>query len=139
MTVSAHTMPVPGGAGRRFWGLFFAILLQVGLIYALVEGLNLKVWPKPTVDPFQVTLPQTGHPHPPPNTMTEPIPLQPIVPVFQIENSGDVGTRITLPQAQTGSVIAFQAAQSIAATHTKPPYPPIEQRLGTTGGRYSFA
>jgi|WetSurMetagenome_2_1015567.scaffolds.fasta_scaffold165729_1 periplasmic protein TonB len=133
MTASAHTMSAPGGAGRRFWGLFFAILLQAGLIYALVEGLNLKVWPKPTVEPFQVTLPQSGHPQPPPNTMTEPVPLRPIVPVFQIENSGDEATRITLPQAQSGGAIAFQAAQSIAATHTKPPYPPIEQRLGITG------
>jgi periplasmic protein TonB len=135
MTAFAHTMPATGGAGRRFWGLFFAILLQVGLIYALVEGLNLKVWPTPTVAPFQVTLPQSGKPHPPPppNTMTEPAPLQPIVPVFQIE-SGDEGSRITLPQTPTGGGEAvFQAAQSVAATHTKPPYPPIEQRLGITG------
>jgi hypothetical protein len=66
MQTTAHTVAPPGRAQRHVVGLFLAILLQIGLVWALVAGLTLKDVPKFIDRSFQVVLPRTDHPLPPP-------------------------------------------------------------------------
>ena len=48
------TARMPGRTQRRVTGLVFAGLLQVGLVWALIVGLHINVWPAPTPPPGQI-------------------------------------------------------------------------------------
>lgn len=116
-------------------GLFFAALLQAGFIWALVEGLDIKLTaflpppinvfiPKPAVKP----LPQ------PVNTRDlVPDPVNVSKPTFETATpQGDTALTLTPPRtAQPGPV--EHGPTSLMATHTTPPYPPLEARLGNQG------
>jgi protein TonB len=122
-----------GVTPQRATGLIFAGLLQVALIFALVEGLNIKVWPtrEPTTSIEIIKGPSKPGPQPPTvTTWHEPTISNPIVPTFQIDN-GQQGQGITI----IGPMIPSndRAAVGVADTHTTPPYPLLAIRLGEEG------
>ena len=123
----------PKGMTRnRATGLIFTGLLQATLIWALVEGLNIKV-PLTIFDPGTVRVIETKiPPQPPPPkphyTWHTPVMLDPgQPPVFTVDGAGDGGF-YNPPQPPN-----FHEAQSIAATHTTPPYPFVAIRLAEEG------
>ncbi len=132
------TATIPGRAQKRLTGLFLAVLLQVGLIWALVVGLDIKVWPTPIIPPFQVTLPKSDKPPqplPPVRTMVEPRHADPIQPDIIIDD-GTGGKDVIHPELQPDRGRAGPADHgplSIQATHTIPPYPALDLRLGHEG------
>ena len=138
MQTVAHTLPPPGRAKGRVSGLVFAILLQAGLIYALVVGLEIKIplltdhvtdaviikdKPKPAPTPAtgQVTLINPDSIYVPPPDFT----------IGGDTGPGAISNVDTVPHPVAG--VPDLPPLSIAATHTKPPYPALEQRLGITG------
>ena len=123
-----------GVTPQRATGLVFAGLLQVALIFALLEGLNIKVWPtpEPTTSIEIIKGPSKPGPQPPPvTTWHEPTISNPIVPTFQIDD-GQQGQGIT---TVIGPTIPSndQAALAVADTHTTPPYPLLALRLAEEG------
>ena len=122
---------------QRATGLLFAGLLQVALVWALIEGLNIKVWPVP--DPHtegQVIIDKTKIPPlPPPRTGTfvDPGKDNAIKPTFEID-SGDNGGTITIGHpGGNGTAVIDMPPAAVAGTHTIPPYPPLAIRLGEQG------
>jgi len=119
---------------ERATGLVFAGLLQVALIWALVEGLNIKVWPEPVTGTTVDILHTKTKPLP------EPIPLKGWVkpqdhnvlpPRFQIDD-GSKPNGITEHFGPTTQPVDFGPA-GIVSTHTIPPYPPLAIRLNEFG------
>jgi len=124
-----------GMTPQRATGLIFAGLLQVALIFALVEGLDIKVWPQPehrtSIDIIKDTA--TPQPGPPPTpTMHDPVVVDPVMPTYHFDDGSRTGTGIT---TVVGPVTPNndQAAAGVAGTHTTPPYPALALRLGEEG------
>jgi len=126
----------PGQTQRRVTGLVFAGLLQAAVVWALIVGLHINVWPTPAPPPGQIFPGQKVNSHQPPPLPTHwvnPIehPLPP--PIFTIDDGQDHGTTtitpVTGPQTQPGDRYAI----AIGATHTTPLYPPLAIRLGEQG------
>jgi periplasmic protein TonB len=141
MQTAAHTMPPmppPGLAQRRATGLFFAILLQAGLIAALIAGLDIKVWPKPD-DGIETTFIPTKPTHPPPpqpvnGGFIEPKPIDVTQPKIVFDTGDDDSGRIHPGAGNTYQPgPADHGPVSIARTHTVPPYPALYARLGSQG------
>lgn len=128
----AMTRP-KGVTPQRLTGFVFAGLLQVALIFALIEGLNIKVWPEPTPTTTVEFVKSQVTPHTPPPIPSwhEPTPVTPVMPAFQVD-TGRQGQGITMVQGPAG-VSYDRPALSVAETHTIPPYPPLEARLGVEG------
>jgi protein TonB len=123
-----------GMTPQRATGFLFAGLLQVALIWALIEGLNIKVWPtpEPTTSIEIIKGPAKPGPQPPPvTTWHEPTISNPVVPTFQVDNGreGQGITTVIGPTVPSND----QAAAGVAGTHTTPPYPPLAIRLGEEG------
>jgi protein TonB len=120
----------------RVTGFLFAVLLQVGLVWALVVGLQVKDVTRAIDHVFEVTLPKTVkpiQPPPPSGPMIEPQRVDPIRPNFVIDD-GDRGKDVIHMDVQpTRGGPADRGPLSIAATHTIPPYPALQQRLGVEG------
>ena len=131
------TMQPRGMTPQRATGLAFAGLLQVALIFALVEGLDIKVWPAPdnkmegriVVDKNTVKPPEA----PPLPPISNPIPVDPIAPTIPIDE-GDSSTRITTVLGPVAPTNYDRMAEAVGATHTTPPYPPLALKLGEEGG-----
>jgi periplasmic protein TonB len=120
----------------RVTGFLFAILLQVGLVWALVEGLQVKDVTRTIDHIIEATLPKTVKPVQPPPTgpMVEPLPTKVIPPEFTFETGEKPDRGITIPaddHAVAGP--ADHGPLGIQATHTIPPYPPLDVRLGHEG------
>lgn len=135
MQTTAHAMPAPRRG--RVVGLTLAMLLQAGFVYALVNGLNIKEvirdW-----GPTTAVFPEKIKPQTPPDNGKIVQPDEPNVQPpqpFVFDDGTPKEGPITLNPARpgTGSGPADHGPVSIAATHTIPPYPPIEQRLGHEG------
>ncbi|MDE2112405.1 MAG: energy transducer TonB [Alphaproteobacteria bacterium] len=129
----AMTRP-KGMTPRRLTGFVFAGLLQVALIFALINGLNIKVWPEPTPGTTVEIVRSHAKPGLPPPSVPnwrEPAATKPIMPVFTID-TGRQGQGITMIQRPAG-VSYDRPALGMAETHTIPPYPPLEARLGVEG------
>jgi protein TonB len=127
---------MPGRVSTRALGLAIAALLQVGFVYALVEGLDLKVV-KIIADPIEAFLPKTKIlPPPPPPAVTDRLPVEVFVPQPDLSVEGP--PRDTAPSSlsdnrpQTAGP-ADHGPVALMATHTIPPYPAMEQRLGAEG------
>jgi len=139
MKTVAHAMPQPGRAQRRVTGLLFALLLQVGLITALVIGLDIKVWPAPDAGIETKFIPTKTHvdypPPPPSGGQIEPKHVDLPQPTIIFDTGDGAGTAIDPNNRNTGARPgpADHGPLGIAATHTTPPYPPIEVRLGAQG------
>jgi periplasmic protein TonB len=131
---AVHAIQAPR-RGRARW-LFLAVLLQVGFVYALVEGLDIKVGPIAIPPPIIATI-DRGHkppPLPPPRgTMVEPNVEKPIAPTIIIDTGDQPSHGITLNAGNHTTGPADHGPITIAATHTIPPYPPLDVRLGHEG------
>ncbi len=137
MQTTTHAVHAPAvKRGRTKW-LLLAILLQIAFVYALITGLDLKVGPVKLTNPFQVTIPRGTKPPPaapPQSTMLEPNMAKPVMPDIRIEGGGERDRGINLP-ADNGGVAgpSDHGPVSVTATHTIPPYPPLDLRLGHEG------
>jgi periplasmic protein TonB len=139
MTTATHAIATPGRAQRRVTGFILALLLQVALVWALIVGLHIQVLPQP--DHHTVITILRDHTNPPPaqplplNPFVEPPPVTALPPDVPISGPGERGTAITpTDNGPHGPVGAFsQAAEGIVSTHTTPPYPAMELRLGAEG------
>ena len=131
----ATTRP-KGMTPERVTGLVFAGLLQAALIFALIEGLNIKVWPTPPPGTEVQIIKDNNKPlplPPPPVNWREPTTPGTALPRFTIDN-GEPPQGITLVQTPTPpSGIVFTPAAGIGETHTTPPYPPLGERLNEEG------
>ncbi len=128
----AMTRP-KGVTPQRLTGFVFAGLLQAALIFALIEGLNIKVWPEPTPTTTVAFVKSqvTQRTPPPVPSWHEPMTVTPVMPAFQVD-TGRQGQGITMVPGPAG-VSYDRPALSVAETHTTPPYPPLEARLGVEG------
>ena len=142
MQHTTQSVPAPGRFSRRAAGFLFAGLLQAGLIWALVSGLDIKIIPQVISDPFKVTL--DTQPKKPPEAPTQPLaePEHVFVPVPPIEiiggDSGDshaITSSTTQPQPPVAGP-RDHGPVSVAASHTIPPYPAMDARLGNQGTVY---
>ena len=129
----------PKRVSARVVGFMFAGLLQAGFVWALVAGLDIKDIGKVIVDPFKVVLDQEPvKPRTPPVTVKE-VEVDPVivpVPTFDIETprGPDVITATgNNPPAVRPAGPGDHGPVSLAATHTIPPYPAIDIRLGNQG------
>lgn len=135
---TVHTTTAPGRFSRRAMGLLFAGLLQAGVIWALVAGLDVKVILDTFRPPIDVTIQPKTVVKPPEPAATERLPEQVYMPeptvVYQEPPAGG-GTALTPTTTTPGPVAAIgdHGPVSVMATHTIPPYPPLQIRLGIEG------
>jgi protein TonB len=128
------TMRPKGMTPQRATGLAFAGLLQVALIWALVEGLDIKVWPQPEHRTWIdiIKEPAKPGPKPPPAPpWREPAVSNPVKPIIDIDTGEPSRGITTVLGPATPSY--DQAATGIAGTHNTPPYPPLALHLGEEG------
>ena len=133
-----YAKTIPHRTPLRLAGLTFAALLQAGFVWALVAGLDIKDLGRVISDPFKVVLDEPQiKPKTPPVTVKE-VHLDPVVvptPTFDVapDRGPDTiiatGNRPDVRPAGPGD----RGPVSVAATHTIPPYPPVEIRLGNQG------
>jgi protein TonB len=138
MQTVTHAMPAPRRAQRRLTGFLLALAFQAAFIAALIYGLQINVWPKPhdgIETKFIPTHTRVDYPPPPANPVwLEPKPPTAEQPRIIFETGEDGGTGITWKPGNTYQPgPADHGPVSVAATHTTPPYPPIELRLGAQG------
>lgn len=138
MTTIDHAIATspPGRTKRRAAGLLAAGLLQAALIYALIVGLDIKIWPEPERPPLQGEfLPDKSNPlpPPPPPSSVEPTRVTVVEPtVVWSDNGGGKDTAPTTAAGPAAAPVAV-AAQGIMSTHSKPPYPRLALTLGHQG------
>ncbi len=123
---------------RRATGLLFAGLLQAGFVWALVVGLDVKELVKPMLGPIDTFFYRHEVKPIPPPPVDPTVKLKEIVvppPEFNVEGP-------PRPTAPTGISSDFHpdtagpadhGPMSVMATHTIPPYPPLDIRLGNQG------
>lgn len=135
-TQTLRPFSLPPVSSQRFVSIGFVALIHVVLIYALVNmGVVDSIFVPPK-DPITVIdLPPTNAPPPPPPQPADPRTREielPTVPPPIIDYADDIGTgagnSITVTLANPAV-----AAQKIARTITRPPYPPVSRRLGEVG------
>ncbi len=115
-------------------GLFLAALLQAGFIWALVEGLDIKLTSilPPAIDVFIPKPAVKALPQPVEARERLPDPVTVPKPTFDIaESRGDTALTVTILRSTPGPV--ERGPVSLTATHTTPPYPPLDARLGNEG------
>lgn len=129
---------------ERIAGIGFVAVLHVVAISAIVLGLVQRV---PKVAPpheftarFVPVKPETPPPAPkmPIVTVTNPVTTSVPEPVFNIRDDDPdrgkiVGSLTPVPLVPTPPTVADTLAMGIAGTHTIPPYPLLERRLGEQG------
>lgn len=120
-------------------GLVFAGLLQAGFVWALVVGLDIKgiqdfVKPIETFFPKDQTKPQTPPVEPQQQQPDRVFVPRPDLPPTDNGTPRDTGLTIdTRPTPPATSGAADHGPLSLAATHTIPPYPAMDVRLGNEG------
>jgi protein TonB len=122
----------------RIAGFAFAALLQAGFVWALVSGLQMQDITKIIVDPLKVILDQKPiKPPEQPVTVKTVEPHQLVVPVPPIDIAPDRGPDVITGTPLTPGIHPVAPGDrgpvSVAATHTIPPYPPLDIRLGNQG------
>lgn len=133
----AQTAVPAGRLSRRTAGILFAGLLQAGFVWALMAGLDIRQVTEILRDPIKVVLPRTEHPPATPPTAREvdvTIPRVPL-PDIAIDTGAPRETALTAQPVQTATASgpAYRGPASVVNTHTIPPYPPIDIRLGREG------
>jgi periplasmic protein TonB len=124
-----------GMTPQRATGLAFAGLLQVALIFALVEGLNIKVWPTPTPSTSVEIIKETTKPEPgppPTPTMHNPVAVSLVMPTYHFDDGSQTNQGITTVVGPA-TPSYDEIVTGIAGTHTTPPYPALAVRLGEEG------
>lgn len=138
MQTSDHAIALARPKGmtpQRVTGLIFAGLLQAALILALIEGLNIKVWPTPVTGTTGTVIKTApSKPGPPPTlNMHEPTLNNPVEPRFVIDNGQPQQGGLTTVYGPPQPPSYDQAATAVGDTHTTPPYPPLAIRLSEEG------
>jgi protein TonB len=116
--------------GLQFAGFW---LFTQGLVSHITNFLPTPITVR--IDPNET--PRTPPPPLPPDTQIEIVKVP--LPLFDYSTQRDPGTSLATTNVapptrpQTEPVSVERAAVGITATHTVPPYPPIEQRLGIEG------
>ncbi|MDR3528079.1 MAG: energy transducer TonB [Rhizomicrobium sp.] len=125
----------PVFTAARGAGLFLAALLQTGFIWALVEGLDIKLTAllPPPIDVF-IAKPVPRPPPQPVNTRDVlPEPVTAPKPTVDVAEPGrDTALTLTPPRPTPPGPVE-RGPVGLMATHTTPPYPPMEARLGNEG------
>jgi TonB family protein len=137
-----HTTQAATAQGRftkRATGLLFAGLLQAGFVWALVVGLDVKDLVKPfvpAIDTYFYKHEVKPVPPPPVDPTVQPKEILVPPPDFAVEGP----PRPTAPTGFTSGIHpgvtagpADRGPMSLAATHTIPPYPALDLRLGNQG------
>jgi periplasmic protein TonB len=133
-----QTMPARGAFSKRAVGLLAAGLLQAGFAWMLMSGLTIKDLVAHVTPPIETIFPHEKiKPTPPPATPREVMPSQvfALPPIFEVAPPPDDTAltpdppRPSRPQAAPGD----HGPLTVAGTHTIPPYPPLQLRLGNQG------
>lgn len=123
--------------GERYAGFAFVGILHLALIYALINGLAVRVFEKiaPTIE-MRVLQPDAKRP-----PHKQPIPTAPKVtltppdtfpkPYIEIDHPSAAPSQVR--QADDPSTAPDRAASALGATHSVPPYPMLARRLGHEG------
>jgi protein TonB len=128
------TQRAPRLTTQRITGFVFAGLLQVAAIWALIEGLNIKVWPTPdTRTKIDFVKPTDEHIKPPPPTTTLIDPGTVTVSEPTWTTTPDPDSHAITANNGPANPISDYGVAAIRETHTIPPYPPIAVRLGEAG------
>lgn len=124
---------------RRYAGIGLAVALNGVLVWALANGLAIKLtkYVAPVLETRVIDTPQAQPKQvvPPPSPKMEKVlpTEQTPEPVIQIAPDPAAQT-IQVPQQQTPPVPPADASASgLTNTHTTPPYPPMARRLGQQG------
>jgi len=125
---------------RRMMIVGSVALLHALLIYAIVSGMAQRIVlsiPRTTIVEIKPDAPPKQTPPPPPKLeQPTPLPNQVTAVVPDIAIATDQPTITTpqpTPQPPTTPTIADADATGLTGTHTTPPYPPIENKLGHQG------
>ena len=143
---SPYALPERGASSHRLVGITAAILVQVAFGYALVSGFAhqlpidiphrlMLTYVQPKIDVPPEPTPQT------PTAIPEPRDTIFVPPVLDIPTANlplEDGSGLTPTRTETGTgnirpAVPDHGPVVIAATHTKPPYPPVSRRLGEEG------
>jgi TonB family C-terminal domain len=124
------------GVPARLAGVLFAAVLQAGFVYALVAGLDIKLG---TVfqGPIEITMPKkiVDAAPPPAAPDRQPDKVLAVTPAVEVETPrGD--TALVVLDSKPGPAApgpADRGPVGVAPTHTIPPYPALEARLGAEG------
>ena len=143
--ISGHAM----SAGRkemtpeRIAGIGFVAVLHVIVLWAIVAGLVQKIAQAPPPGPITATFDpvKPEHPPTPPKVPDSDLPnVKPVetvqAPPLDIRDDRPgpgILASLPMPQMPVTPTLADQAVAGIAATHTIPPYPSLERRLGEQG------
>jgi periplasmic protein TonB len=137
MQRTVQTAAAQGHITKRAMGLLFAGLLQAGFVWALVVGLDVKDLVRPLVIPFETFI-DKGNVKPvlpPPLRDVDIKPVMVPMPIIEFETPRPTAptgfTNENHPGGNAGP--ADHGPVSVAATHTLPPYPPMDVRLGNQG------
>lgn len=135
-----HTPLAEQNAGwRRYAGIGLAVALNGVLVWALANGLAIKLtkYVPPVLQMKVIDTPQSQPKQetpPPQPQMEKVIPTQTVPPpVIQIAPAPDAQTIQVQPQQQQPVQPVDASASGLTNTHTTPPYPPTARRLGQQG------
>lgn len=139
--VMFHTQLAEQKAGwRRYAGFGFAVLLNGALVWALANGLavRLGIVHPPVLQARVIDTPQSQPKQetpPPQPQMEKVIPTETVPPpLIQVAPETNTETIQVQPQQQQPPVQPVDASSSgLTNTHTTPPYPPMARRLGQQG------
>ena len=125
------------------YGIIFVAALHVALIYALASGLavHFAKYVPPVFETHIVEQPKKPPPEqpPPPEVkLQQPPPVATVPPPDITIKTPPVASPITVVKAPPNqpappAPIANTPVQSVGATHTTPPYPPVARRLNHEG------
>lgn len=127
---------------ERIAGIGFVAVLHVIVLWAIVAGLLQRIPktppPKEITGTFLPVKPVTPPPAPKMPVVTVDDPVTASVPKPIIDIKDDTPTRTDakptpIPLTPSTPAVADTPAMGIAATHTIPPYPMLERRLGEQG------
>jgi len=138
-SASALHIQTTGGRSRYAIGAAFVVALHVVLIWALANGLAVKlgIYTPPVLETRVIDTPQVQPKQetPPPQPKMEQIKPteQTPEPLIQIAPDPSAQTIQVPPQQQAPQMPVSASVQGLVNTHTTPPYPPNARRLGQEG------
>jgi protein TonB len=126
-----------GMPSARAAGVGFVVLVHVALLTAIVNGLvpGLPGYNPPPIDTkfFPADPPKPPPPGPLAHFLDPNGPTATLPDVPPTGPEGGTGINVGTNPPGGGNGDGFDSAHGIAGTHTTPPYPALDQRLGTQG------
>lgn len=138
------------GSARREWktehlvGIGFVVVLHIFAVYAIVSGLGNQIVRAVAPPDLVVQLPhdedkplvKRDAPKPPTVEVpkySEPTVVPPVVNIETTETTQQLAPAQPQQPTQVATIASDTAASAVAGTHTIPPYPAIERKLGNQG------